>query len=80
MMSTNYQLESPKEIKRLYWIYETVLGSQPKWGRWQDGLAITPERAELFQKVSDVIKHRLEQCGKSNESFGLIHADLRLQI
>ncbi|MGG1658013.1 phosphotransferase enzyme family protein [Brevibacillus sp. NRS-1366] len=65
------------EIKRPTWDYETILGEQPIWGRWQDGVAITPERIELFQKVADTIKPRLERFGKDPHHFGLIHADLR---
>ncbi|MBU8878301.1 phosphotransferase [Bacillus sp. FJAT-29790] len=65
-------------ITRLSWNVETILGEKPKWGRWQDGLAITPERAERFQKVAETIKNRLDRFGKEANQFGLIHADLRL--
>jgi Ser/Thr protein kinase RdoA (MazF antagonist) len=65
-------------VRRLTWDYDTILGQSPKWGRWQDGLAITPERAELFTKVSDKIKTRLERFGKAPTRYGLIHSDLRL--
>lgn len=65
-------------FKRLSWNYETILGDDPKWGRWQDGLGITPERKVLFQKVSEKIKARLERFGKSVTRYGLIHSDLRL--
>ncbi|WP_188455875.1 phosphotransferase enzyme family protein [Virgibacillus oceani] len=65
-------------IKRLSWNYETILGDKPKWGKWQDGLAITPERAVLFQKVSEKIQARLEAFGKKSTRYGLIHSDLRL--
>jgi len=64
-------------IRRHTWDYETILGEVPKWGRWQDGQGITPERAELYQQVSDVIRERLLRFGKGRERFGLIHADLR---
>lgn len=66
-----------KNIKRPIWNYETILGENPKWARWQDGLGITPERIELFGKVSKVIKSRLERFGQDPNRFGLIHADLR---
>ena len=67
-----------EKINRWFWDYEHIIGNDPIWGRWQDGKGITPPRLELFQKVTEVIKHRLDQYGKSNERFGLIHADLRL--
>jgi Ser/Thr protein kinase RdoA (MazF antagonist) len=65
-------------LKRLTWDFETILGEKPKFGRWQDGLGITPERAELYQKVSDKIKSRLLAFGKGPDRYGLIHSDLRL--
>ncbi|RSK55200.1 phosphotransferase enzyme family protein [Bacillus canaveralius] len=65
-------------LSRLTWDYETILGPNPKWGRWQDGLAITPERAKLFSKVSEKIKERLDRFGKGPDRYGLIHSDLRL--
>ena len=64
-------------IERPIWNYENLLGEQPKWGRWQDGVGITPEREELFGKVSKLIKSRLESFGQNCNRFGLIHADLR---
>ena len=65
-------------IKRLTWDYENILGEKPKWGRWQDGKGITPERRELFERVSQTIQKRLEKFGKDPTRFGLIHSDLRL--
>lgn len=59
------------------WNYETILGEKPKWAKWQDGLAITPERKKLFERVSKTIQSRLERFGKEPTRFGLIHADLR---
>lgn len=65
-------------IERPKWDFESTIGETPKWGRWQDGLAITPDRMKLFQRVVDVIEHRLNDFGKDKNRFGLIHADLRL--
>jgi Ser/Thr protein kinase RdoA (MazF antagonist) len=70
--------EKLQHINRLSWDYETILGPKPKWGRWQDGLGITAERAELFEKVSEKIKTRLDHFGKGPNRYGLIHSDLRL--
>ncbi|RFU60885.1 phosphotransferase enzyme family protein [Peribacillus glennii] len=65
-------------FQRPFWDFETILGQNPKWGRWQDGIGITQERAALFQQVSDTIKQRLERFGKGRNKFGMIHADIRL--
>lgn len=75
--SMNFR-ENLTTIQRLSWDYETIIGSNAKWGRWQDGLGMTKERIELFEKVSKQIKNRLEQFGKGPEHYGLIHSDLRL--
>ena len=69
--------EQFNQIKRPIWDYENLIGEKPKWGRWQDGKGITPEREKLLTRVSIVIKERLEKFGKGQERFGLIHADLR---
>lgn len=71
-------LHQLQHMKRIEWDFDKILGQNPKWGRWQDGLAITAERLELFQKVSEKIKQRLVHFGKSQSRFGLIHSDLRL--
>jgi Ser/Thr protein kinase RdoA (MazF antagonist) len=70
--------EKSREIKRPFWDFDTTLGERPIWGRWQDGRAITAERAAIFQKVADTIQKRLDQFGKGPSRFGIIHADLRL--
>lgn len=70
--------EYSNSLPRATWDYDTMLGNNPRWGRWQDGLDMTPEFAALFQKVSDVIYQRLNHFGKTPDRFGLVHADLRL--
>lgn len=65
-------------LNRPTWDFETMLGTKAKWGKWQDGVAMTPDRKLIFQKVSKTIEERLNEFGKSSDRFGLIHADLRL--
>lgn len=65
-------------INRSTWDVEAILGENPKWGKWQDGPAITPDRYELFEEVSNIIQQRLKTFGQSSDRFGLIHSDLRL--
>ncbi|TQR08732.1 phosphotransferase enzyme family protein [Psychrobacillus soli] len=66
------------KVKRLTWDFDTILGEAPKWGKWQNGQLMNPERIALLEKVVKVIKEKLEYYGKSKNRFGLIHADLRL--
>lgn len=75
----NYNLISDNSIKlkRPTWDFDSTIGSDPKWGRWQDSFDITEERRNLFQQTSEMIRNRLEKYGKNQNCFGLIHADLR---
>lgn len=70
--------DSSNNLCRFIWDYDTMLGNNPRWGRWQEGPDVTKEQLELFQRVSEVVKQRLSKFGKSSDRFGLIHADLRL--
>jgi Ser/Thr protein kinase RdoA (MazF antagonist) len=66
------------QLCRPVWDFDTMLGHTPRWGRWQDGFGMTPERIVLFTRLAGVIQKRLMQFGKDRDRFGLIHADLRL--
>jgi Ser/Thr protein kinase RdoA (MazF antagonist) len=68
----------PPGFTRHTWDYETSLGSKPHWGRWQDGMGLTPERLKLLERLSQTIKRRLERFGMGRDRFGLVHADIRL--
>jgi Ser/Thr protein kinase RdoA (MazF antagonist) len=68
----------PPGFTRHTWDYETSLGSRPIWGRWQDGMGMTPARETLLGRMSEAIRRRLERYGKARERFGLTHADIRL--
>ncbi len=68
----------PDFFQRFTWVHETSLGSSPHWGRWQDGLGITPEIRRIFGHTVDVIGMRLDAFGKGKDRFGLLHCDLRL--
>ena len=68
----------PAGFTRHIWDYETSLGSKPHWGRWQDGMGLTPDRVKLLKRLSQAIKRRLERFGMGRERFGLVHADIRL--
>lgn len=68
----------PPGFTRHTWDYETSLGSRPIWGRWQDGMGVTPARENVLERMSVVIGRRLKRFGKPRERFGLTHADIRL--
>ncbi|MDP6515801.1 MAG: phosphotransferase [Alphaproteobacteria bacterium] len=68
----------PAAFERLTWDHDTALGARPHWGRWQDGLGLTPDRRALLERLSATLRRRLESFGKGPDRFGLIHADIRL--
>jgi len=70
--------QQPQEFTRFTWDYDTSLGDLGHWGRWQDGLGMTPSALEVLGRCSDVIKKRLQAFGQGADRFGLVHADMRL--
>lgn len=70
--------QKPAGFERLTWDFETSLGAKPHWGRWRDGMGMTPEREKLFGETVALIGRRLERFGKGPDRFGLIHCDMRL--
>ncbi len=69
----------PAGFHRLTWDFESSLGdTAPHWGRWRDGIGVTPEITHLFQRSVDCIARRLLAYGKAPARFGLVHGDTRL--
>ncbi len=68
----------PAWFERHTWDFETSLGDRPHWGRWRDGMGMTPEALEAFTVTTALIEKRLEAFGKSPGRFNLVHGDMRL--
>ena len=68
----------PSSFTRFAWDYETTLGAQGHWGRWQDGLGMTSGARATLARLDETIRRRLERYGTGPERFGLAHADLRI--
>jgi Ser/Thr protein kinase RdoA (MazF antagonist) len=68
----------PAWFERHTWDFDTSLGDHPHWGRWRDGMGMTPESLELFARTVEVIRQRLDAFGKGPDRFGLVHGDMRL--
>ena len=66
------------KLDRMEWNFDTIIGEHAAWGRWQDFPDITEEAESLLEEVSVIIKKRLQRYGKTENNYGLIHADLRL--
>lgn len=67
----------PAPIARHRWDFDAMLGSRPLWGRWQDGLGMTPAKKKLLARAVAALRPRVEAVGESRARFGLVHADLR---
>lgn len=70
--------QRPAWFERHSWDFDTSLGSRPHWGRWQDGMGVTPEGLETMGETVRLIERRLARFGKAPDRFNLIHGDMRL--
>ena len=67
----------PFPLRRHRWDFEAMLGTDPLWGRWQDGLGMTPAKRRHLDRLVTVLRSRIHAVGESPARFGLVHADLR---
>jgi len=68
----------PAGFERFRWDYDTTLGANGHWGRWQDGLGMGRSELDLLGRLDATLRARLEAFGQGHERFGLVHADIRL--
>lgn len=69
--------ELPRSFERPRWDLETTIGPAPHWGPWQASVPDTGERKQL-ERLAEAVLARLRAFGSDGDSFGLIHADLRV--
>ncbi len=68
----------PPWFERHSWDFETSLGENPHWGRWRDGMGMTPDIQKVLFETVALIGRRLARFGKGPDRFGLVHGDMRL--
>ncbi len=68
----------PTTFTRFTWDFDTALGQEGHWGRWQDGMAVGPQEEEILGRCASRVGERLQRWGKGPDRFGLVHADMRL--
>jgi Ser/Thr protein kinase RdoA (MazF antagonist) len=68
----------PSSFRRKVWDFDAMLGTRPLWGDWRAGIGLRDDGRKLLQRVADQLEQRVNAYGKTNERFGLVHADLRL--
>jgi Ser/Thr protein kinase RdoA (MazF antagonist) len=72
------QWQPPPGFTRKRWDVGTILGPHPHWGHWRDAQGLDPAGAQLLTRATDALAQNLHAYGTGRETFGLIHADLRL--
>jgi Ser/Thr protein kinase RdoA (MazF antagonist) len=72
------QWTPPPGFTRKRWDVETILGPRPHWGHWRQAQGLDRQGAALLARATDALAAQLAACRTGPESFGLIHADLRL--
>lgn len=72
------QWTQPAGFTRKRWDVETILGPNPHWGHWRQAQGLDPQGAELLARATEDLAAQLTAYGTGPDSFGLIHADLRL--
>ena len=68
----------PAGFTRFAWDYDGAFGTEARWGRWQDGIAVGAEEREVLGRLDETLRRRLAAFGSGPERYGLVHADLRL--
>ena len=68
----------PDGFTRFRWDYQTSIGPNGHWGRWQDGMGVGPSERAVLGRLDDLLRLRLAAFGQGPDRFGLVHADMRL--
>ena len=68
----------PSDFSRFAWDWEHSLGGLPRWGRWRDAVGVGDGEAAVLSRAEQLLNRRLAEYGTGPDTFGLVHADLRL--
>ena len=67
--------ELPEGFTRHHWDIDGLLGEQPVWGRFWENERLTPDQKDLILQAREIVRRQLQAFGKTEENYGLIHAD-----
>lgn len=70
--------QKPDGFTRLRWDLDETIGDRPNWGSFSEAPGLKPDESGLLSELADAVRSRLENYGRGEDRFGLIHADLRL--
>lgn len=68
----------PPRFVRFSWDFDSCVGPDGRWGRWQDGIGVGREELAVLGRAAGVMRSRLRAFGQDAGRYGLIHADMRL--
>jgi Ser/Thr protein kinase RdoA (MazF antagonist) len=74
--SSSKQWERPPYFTRHSWDEEGLLGERPIWGRFWELPELSAVQKDLLLRCREAALAELARLGKSNDIYGLIHADL----
>jgi Ser/Thr protein kinase RdoA (MazF antagonist) len=72
------QWTPPPGFVRKSWTVETILGPGPHWGDWRKAPGLDADGTALLDLATGLLARKLQDYGTGPDTFGLIHADLRL--
>jgi Ser/Thr protein kinase RdoA (MazF antagonist) len=65
----------PDGFTRHAWDDDGLIGPEPLWGRFWDSPTLTAPQRDLLQEAQSCARVDLENFGKTDRNYGLIHAD-----
>ncbi|MGB9037430.1 MAG: phosphotransferase [Acinetobacter calcoaceticus] len=70
--------QAPENFQRIVWNHETMIGADGHWGNWKNAPHLRQQDHGVIEEAIVQIAKDLNSFGKTQERYGLIHADLRL--
>jgi Ser/Thr protein kinase RdoA (MazF antagonist) len=67
--------QPPPDFERHAWDEDGLLGDEPRMGRFWDHPDLTPQQRREFLKARIVLQGFLKKLGKTDDNYGLVHAD-----
>jgi Ser/Thr protein kinase RdoA (MazF antagonist) len=68
----------PLGFTRKRWDAETILGPHRHWGDWRQAQGLDRDGEVVLSRATEALAAKLNAYGTTPDTFGLIHADLRL--
>lgn len=70
--------QRPPGFQRHAWTVQSMLSSNGIWGDWRQAPNVDRETGKVLEEAQQELSQRFERFGKTEDRFGLVHADMRL--